>query len=130
MNAAMPDLKVLLDREGVSAEMQEKFYEAGTLNMRKFATFAAAAMSFGSPWTRTLSLLCLKAACLSVSSQMSVLKTDLGVLEAVQQDGFALHFAATKLQSDHDVLEARKLDVFALHFAAARIQSDHDVLVA
>ena len=41
MSAAMPDLKFLMDREGVSAEMQEKFYEAGILNMRQFAAFAA-----------------------------------------------------------------------------------------
>ena len=40
MASAMPDLKFLLDREGVSAEVQAKFYEAGILNMRQFAAFA------------------------------------------------------------------------------------------
>ena len=41
MAAAMPDLKFLLDREGVAAEVQAKIYEAGILNMRQFAAFAS-----------------------------------------------------------------------------------------
>ena len=41
MASAMPDLKFLLDREGVAAEMQAKIYEAGILNMRQFAAFAS-----------------------------------------------------------------------------------------
>ena len=41
MAAAMPDLKFLFDREGVASEMQARFYEAGILNMRQFAAFAA-----------------------------------------------------------------------------------------
>jgi len=41
MASAMPDLKFLLDREGVSAEVLAKFYEAGVLNMRQFAAFAS-----------------------------------------------------------------------------------------
>ena len=40
MASAMPDLKFLLDREGVTAEVQAKFYEAGIVNLRQHAAFA------------------------------------------------------------------------------------------
>ena len=40
MASAMPDLKFLLDREGVAADLQVKFYEAGIINLRQFAAFA------------------------------------------------------------------------------------------
>ena len=34
-----PDLKFLMDREGVNLEMQTKFYAAGIVNLRQFAAF-------------------------------------------------------------------------------------------
>ena len=34
-----PDLKFLIDREGVNLEMQTKFYTAGIVNLRQFAAF-------------------------------------------------------------------------------------------
>ena len=37
MDAAMPDLKFLLDREGVTAEVQAKIFHAGIINIRQFA---------------------------------------------------------------------------------------------
>ena len=40
MASAMPDLKFLLDREGVAADLQVKFFEAGIVNLRQFAAFA------------------------------------------------------------------------------------------
>jgi len=41
MGAGMPDLKFLFDREGVAADLQAKFFEAGIVSMRQFAAFAA-----------------------------------------------------------------------------------------
>ena len=41
MNAGIPDLKFLFDREGIAAELQAKFFEAGIVSMRQFAAFAA-----------------------------------------------------------------------------------------
>ena len=41
MTAASSDFKFLMDREGVSLDMQAKIYHAGVTNTRQFAAFAA-----------------------------------------------------------------------------------------
>ena len=46
-------------------------------------------------------------------SAAAELETVCIVLEAVQQDGFALHLAAAKLLSDRDAMETMQQDSFA-----------------